>query len=220
MNKFLSWIYVMSFVIFDTEYTSRAWCQENGWKGNQKKEIVQISAVKLSNDLNVIDEFNILCRPVINPILSDYFVKLTHITNDKIINIGIPFSECYKKFESFVENNICYSHKWWSDYFDESDGAILKENLLLNNMSEDKKIIYRNIAPIFAKLYRENNIKVQTQTSGQIVQNLGIEKNMEHLNLDIHNAFYDVYSILEWLKYFYPESIKLLSSFQNSAKQS
>ena len=85
-------------------------------------------------------------------------------------------------------------------------------------MPEDKKIIYRNIAPIFAELYEKNNIKVQTQTSGQIVQNLEIEKNMEHLNLDIHNAFYDVYSIVEWLKYFYPESINLLNYFENKRK--
>lgn len=64
-------------------------------------------------------------------------------------------------------------------------------------MAEDKKIIYRNIAPIFSELYKKNNIKVQNQTSGQIVQNLGIEKSMEHLKLDIHNAFYDIYSIVE-----------------------
>jgi len=210
----------MSFVIFDTEYTSWAGCQENWWKGNQKKEIVQISAVKLSDNLNVIGEFNVLCKPTINPILSDYFVELTHISNEQIVDMGISFSEWYKEFESFVENNICYSHKWWSDYFDESDGAILKENLLLNNMAEDKKIIYRNIAPIFAKLYEKNNIKVQTQTSGQVVQILGIEKNMEHLNLDIHNAFYDVYSVVEGLKYFLPESIEILNYFEDNVKHS
>lgn len=206
----------MSFAIFDTEYTSWAWCQENWWKGNQKKEIVQISAIKLSNSLNVIGEFNVLCKPTINPVLSDYFIELTHITNDQIINMWISFPEWYKKFESFVENNICYSYKWWFDYFDESDGTILKENLLLNNMTENKKIIYRNIAPIFAELYKKNNIKVQNQTSGQIAQNLGIEKNMEHLKLGIHNAFYDIYSIVEWLKYFYLESIKLLNSFEGN----
>jgi hypothetical protein len=87
-------------------------------------------------------------------------------------------------------------------------------------MAEDKKIIYRNIAPIFAKLYEKNNIKVQTQTSGQVVQILGIEKNMEHLNLDIHNAFYDVYSVVEGLKYFLPESIEILNYFEDNVKHS
>ena len=88
----------MSFVIFDTEYTSWAGCQKNGWKGNQKKEIVQISAIKLSDNLNVICECNILCKPIINPILSDYFVELTHITNDQIMNMEISFKEWYNKF--------------------------------------------------------------------------------------------------------------------------
>ena len=36
----------MSFVIFDTEYTSWKGCLEHGWVGNQKKEIVQINAAQ------------------------------------------------------------------------------------------------------------------------------------------------------------------------------
>ena len=32
----------MSFIIFDTEYTSWKGCLENGWSGNHKKEIVQV----------------------------------------------------------------------------------------------------------------------------------------------------------------------------------
>lgn len=40
----------MSFVIFDTEYASWRSCQENGWTGNQKKEIVQLSALKIIDE--------------------------------------------------------------------------------------------------------------------------------------------------------------------------
>lgn len=41
----------MSFIIFDTEYTSWAGCQTGGWRGKQKREIVQISAIRVSNDM-------------------------------------------------------------------------------------------------------------------------------------------------------------------------
>ena len=120
----------------------------------------------------------------------------------------------YKKFELFVEKDICYSHAWGCDYTHESDGKIMKENILLNHLSIRKKIIYRNIAPVFVELYKKNNIKIKNQCSGEIAKLLGIEKKMEYLKLDTHNAFYDTYSILEGLKFFMPESILLMQKLK------
>ena len=204
----------MSFIIFDTEYTTWPGCQENGWKENQKKEIVQIAAIKVSDQLDVIGKFNALCKPIINPILSDYFIQLTHITNETVQKYAKSFSSVYQKFESFVGDNICYSHAWGADYLNEADGKIVKENIILNKIPFSDKITYRNIAPIFAQLYKDNNIKIQNQCSGQIAKLLGIEKNMEHLKLDTHNAFYDTYSILEGLKFFFPKSIQIIQKME------
>lgn len=204
----------MSFIIFDTEYTTWLGCQKNGWKGNQKKEIVQISALKVSNQLEVISEFNILCKPVINPILSNYFVQLTHITNEQVEKHGESFLSVFQKFESFVGNDVCYSHAWGKDYNDESDGNIIKENILLNKISNPKTIIYRNIAFVFNELYKKNNIKIKKQSSGQIAKLLGIENDIAHIKSSSHNAFYDVYSILTGLKYFFPDSIQLIQKMK------
>ena len=204
----------MSFIIFDTEYTTWPGCQENGWRGNQKKEIVQIAALKVSDQLDVMGEFNVLCKPIINPVLSDYFIKLTHITNETLKKFGTSFSSAYKKFETFIGDDICYSHAWGADFINEADGRIIKENISLNKISKPKEIIYRNIAPLFAELYHKNNIKIQNQCSGQIAKLLGIEENLKRLNLNTHNAFYDTYSILEGLKFFLPESIKLLKKMK------
>jgi len=205
----------MSFVIFDTEYTSWAGCQEHGWQGTQKKEIVQISAVKVSDELEVITTFDALCRPMINPVLSQYFTDLTHITNEQIQARGALFAEVYQKFEQFAENDICYSHGWGADYFHRSDGEILAENLDLYRLTAQKEPVYRNIAPVFKQLYLEHNISVQSQSSGQIPDILGIKQNLENLGLNPHNALYDVYAILEGLKYFYPRSVELLTAFEN-----
>ena len=205
----------MSFVIFDTEYTSWKGCQENGWHGNQKREIVQISALKVSDTLDIIDEFTSLCKPLVNPLLSDYFTNLTHITNAQIEKEGRMFKEVFTDFVAFAGNNICYSHGWGADYFNKSDGEIIKENLTLYNLPMKKNVKYRNIAPIFKHLYEKNKIKVKSQSSGQIAEILGLSENMKKLQLNPHNALYDVYSILEGLKYFYPESVKLLNMFEN-----
>lgn len=205
----------MSFVIFDTEYTSWKGCQENGWIGNQKKEIVQIAAIKVSDKLEVSDSFNVLCKPSINPVLSDYFVNLTHISNEQVAKCGKSFEEAYGHFENFVDSNICYSYGWGGKYFGKSDGAIIDENLKLYDLTTRKKIKYRNIAPIFKHLYAENNINVKSPSSGQIAETLGLIENMKKLQLNLHNALYDVYSIVEGLRYFYPKSVELLNLFEN-----
>lgn len=206
----------MSFVIFDTEYTTWPGCQEKGWHGNQKKEIVQIAALKVSDELEVLAKLNLLCRPVVNSILSDYFINLTHITNQQVKQYGEPFPSAYRKFETFVGEDICYSHAWGKNYGHESDGEIMKENMLLTRCTCSKNIVYRNIAPVFVELYQQNNIHIPCQSSGQIVKFLGLEEKMQPLNSDVHNAFYDTYSILEGLKFFYPQSVQILQRLRES----
>ena len=171
----------MSFVIFDMEYTSWKGCLEFGWQGKQKKEIVQIAALKVSDTLDVLNSFNALCKPVINPVLSDYFVNLTHITNEQIEKYGKSFEETYSNFENFVDSNICYSHGWGLGYSNKSDGEIVEENLRLYNMLIPQKLKYRNIAPIFKQLYTENKIKIESQSSGQIAELLHLTDNMKNL---------------------------------------
>ena len=192
----------MTFIIFDTEYTSWKGCQENGWHGQQKKEIVQIAALKVDEHLNVKDELAIFCKPQINPVLSDYFVELTGISNDLIAQKGIFFAEAYEKFSNFVNSNVCYSHGWGSDSNNACDGEIIAENLHLYNLLPNKKIIYKNIAPLFKALYEKHHLDIKSQSSGQIVKLLGICSRLEKLHIDEHNALFDVYSILEGLRYF------------------
>ncbi len=209
----------MSFVIFDTEYTTWEGCLTNGWTGNHKKEIVQISALKVSDNLEVLQEFNILCKPKINPVLSDYFIDLTHITNEQIQKDGTSFENAYNTFETFVSDDICYSHAWGADFFNKSDGDILAENLNLYNLTAKKNIKYRNIAEVFKRLYDENNITVKSQSSGQIVSVLGLEKDLNNLNLNPHSACYDTYSILLGLKHFYPRSLEILNFMEKTKKE-
>ncbi len=202
----------MSFVIFDTEYTTWKGCIENGWLGNQKKEIVQIAALKVSDNLDVIDTFNILCKPTVNPVLSEYFENLTGITNGMVAKDGVPFLSAYERFVDFIDGNICFSHGWGGDYFSKSDGLIIDENLRINNIKPLKTIEYRNIAAIFMELYAKHNIDIKKQSSGQIVNLLNIKDKISSLCLDEHNAFVDVYSILEGLKFFKTDAIMLLKN--------
>ena len=83
-------------------------------------------------------------------------------------------------------------------------------------MPAHKNLVYRNIAPVFKQLYADNEIDVKSQSSGQIAEILNLGENIKNLGLNQHNAFYDVYSILVGLKYFYPRSVELMRCFENS----
>ncbi len=192
----------MSFVIFDTEYTSWAGCLENGWCGHQKQEIVQIAAIKVDDNFNVTGELNLLCQPKINPQLSDYFMNLTGITNEDVAAKGVDFATAYAQFKAFVGTDVCYSHGWNGAFEDAGDGEIIAENLRLNHLSQDASIKYRNLAALFKKAYQKHNIHITTQSSGQICKILGLQSQLDNLHLDEHNALYDVYSILCGIRYF------------------
>ena len=200
----------MSFVIFDTEYTSWKGCQEHGWRGRQKREIVQISAIRVSNDLRVLDTFNVLCRPSINPILSDYFVNLTGITNKQIQSHGVSFKTAYKRFKKFVGASHCLSHGYGAKWDDKCDGDIILENLKLYNMPIDDDIKYHNIAAWLIDEYKKIKLGEHPKNSGKIAKYLHMDDKIKMLGIDEHNAMYDSYSILMGLKYFRKDIDSLL----------
>ncbi|MFV0626271.1 MAG: 3'-5' exonuclease [Alphaproteobacteria bacterium] len=198
------------FIIFDTEFTTWEGCIVHGWNDWKKREVVQISALKVDAEtLEVIEEFNAYVKPQINPILSDYFVELTGLTNELIQEQGIPFEQMYWQFRTFVGDSICYSHAWGSnDMSDIADGSVMRENLCLFGLKDENEPKYANIVPWFKKMYFENKIEIKTQNSGAIAKLLGIENELKSLNLDEHNAIYDCYSILLGIKFFKAKDLK------------
>lgn len=186
----------MSFVIFDTEYTSWQGCMENGREDWQKEEIVQLAALKLhSQTLDVEEEFNLYIKPCLNPVLSAYFIKLTGITNEKLATDGVSFEDAYRGFKEFAGDCVCYSHGWSLATSDLADGEVLNENLIYNHMSDENPPLYKNIATWFKKQYARKGINITRQCSGEIARLLGVDHELQKLGLDVHNALYDVYSI-------------------------
>lgn len=77
-------------VVFDLEYTAWLGSLERGWsRADENREIVQIGAVRLAPDLAEIGCMECLVRPTVNPVLSDYFVSLTGITNADVEVAGV-----------------------------------------------------------------------------------------------------------------------------------
>lgn len=87
-------------VVFDTEFTAWAGSMARAWSGpGEHKEIIQIGAVIL--DAQSLEErraFSVLIRPVLNPVLSQYLVDLTGITNERMQAEGIDFATGVTRF--------------------------------------------------------------------------------------------------------------------------
>lgn len=190
------------FIIFDTEFAS--------WEGfihlppeEQKGvEIVQISALKVNlATLTVVEELNLYIKPYFTTKLTPYFINLAGITDDLLAQEGISFPEAYNIFRKFVGELPCYSHGWSISKDSIADGRVMNNNLEMFGIIDEAKPDYRNIANWFKKVYTQKNIPIKKQSSGQIAKLLGCKSELTRLNLDEHNAIYDVYSILAGLRF-------------------
>jgi inhibitor of KinA sporulation pathway (predicted exonuclease) len=112
-------------ILLDTEFTAWEGSMERGWSGSgEHKEIVQIGAVALDAvSLAEIEAFEVLVKPVKNPLLSDYLVKLTRITNERLAKEGVDFEIAIARFLSFAASRRLHSYG--------RDDRIIAENAAL-----------------------------------------------------------------------------------------
>lgn len=90
--------------IFDLEFTAWEGSLKRRWLGpGEFTELVQIGAVKLDPvTFEPLGEFEILVKPRLNAVLSDYLVGLTGITNEEMAARGVDFLDAYRRFVDFV----------------------------------------------------------------------------------------------------------------------
>lgn len=182
-------------IIFDTEYTTWEGAQDRQWSGdNEYREVVQIGAIKVdwpSGD--VIAECNLFVKPKINPTLSNYFQKLTHITQQHVDMNGMDFQDALKAFITFCGSNNVYSYG--------RDDFVLAENIALSRC--DYRSLYSWDAPEFFNIARMINkvdpsVRERKVVSGLLWRHYGLEKPK---GSGEHDALFDCYSILAALKH-------------------
>lgn len=95
------------FVIFDTEFTAWEGSMARGWSGvGEHRELVQIGAVRVQYveggaRLEETVSLSVLARPRINPTLSEYFVRLTDISNGDLLLAGVESDAAIDRFLAF-----------------------------------------------------------------------------------------------------------------------
>ncbi len=118
-------------VVYDLEFTAWEGSLERNWSLPWERwEVVQIGAVKLSvdNHFALTDEFEVLVKPAVNPVLSDYFVALTGIGNQRLKDRGIRFPDAVAEFAEFAgdADELCAFG---------ADARVLLDNCAWNGMT-------------------------------------------------------------------------------------
>lgn len=94
-------------------------------------EIIQIGAVRLTEEQFVADEFQVLVKPKYYTRLNRRVSKLTGIKDSRLKEEGIPFPEAMRRFREWCGEDIVFL-TWGFD-----DIGILRENLRLFGLSEE-----------------------------------------------------------------------------------
>jgi inhibitor of KinA sporulation pathway (predicted exonuclease) len=115
-------------IVFDLEFTAWECSMAGHWlKPGEFKEVVQIGAVRLDGDFQILEEFDVLVRPRINGALSPYFENLTGIGNSRLAMLGVDFAEAYRRFVKFAGDTpiAAFGHDEW----------VLEENIRLYGLT-------------------------------------------------------------------------------------
>jgi len=172
------------FVIYDTEFTSWEGAFERGWSGpNEFRELVQIGALKVNEELAVIEELLIYLKPLRNPELSDYFKDLTGISQEEVDERGEEPKKALAHFSEWVGGIPMYAFG--------RDGDVIMDNCKLLEMDcPFKPEHFHDVRDVFIK----HGIQADEYQSGTILKAFGKEPSRQ-----AHDALNDARSILDAL---------------------
>jgi len=156
------------YIIFDLEAT----CWEE--KNDRVNEIIEIGAVRLSSNLEVVDTFSEFVKPTINPELTEFCKTLTSIKQENIRGAKM-FNEAIGDFERWIFSFDGDVELVSWGYYDKNQ--IIQESSLKNysgdiiNLLEEK---HMSLKHEFAKMRKERTC--------------GMKKALNKLNLPLDGA--------------------------------
>ncbi|MBQ2792651.1 MAG: exonuclease domain-containing protein [Oscillospiraceae bacterium] len=172
----------MDYIVFDME-----WNQP--WPGSPSSrkvlpvqirgEIIQIGAVRVTENQRVADEFQVLIKPKYYRRLNKRVGKLTGIKESQLRDEGLPMAEAMDAFRAWCGENVIFL-TWGFD-----DITILRENLLLYGIDDSWVGRWYNAQMIFNAQTDGSNAQKALKTAMEI---FGIEATRP-----AHDALGDAY---------------------------
>ena len=157
----------MNYIVLDME-----WNQP--WPGSPSSrkvlpvairgEIIQIGAVRVTEEQFVTDEFQIMVKPKYYRHLNRRVSKLTGIKESRLKEEGVPFPEAMEQFRAWCGEDIVFL-TWGFD-----DIGILRENLRLFNLDESWTGKWYNAQMIFNAQTDGSNAQKALKTAMEIFE--------------------------------------------------
>ena len=157
----------MNYIVLDME-----WNQP--WPGSpsSKKvlpvqirgEIIQIGAVRVSEDQQVLDEFQVLIKPRYYRSLNRRVSKLTGIKESRLKEEGVPMAEAMAQFRAWCGEDVIFL-TWGFD-----DITILRENLMLYGLDDSWVNRWYNAQMIFNAQTDGSNAQKALKTAMEIFE--------------------------------------------------
>lgn len=173
----------MEYIIFDLEFNQGFDKTLNKTVSNERCpfEIIQIGAIKLDSNFNMIDTFNAYVKPEIYKDIHPFIKKMTNITEDDVKDAE-SFPQVFKDFKKFMSS---------------------KKNILVVWGTGDLKELYRNVNyyDLPSKLLPKSYINIQEHASkyfnNPAGKSIGLQNAISILGLNqdksYHNALNDAY---------------------------
>jgi 3'-5' exoribonuclease 1 len=175
----------MNYIVLDLEATD-------------SKEIIEIGAVKLNEELQIVSEFSSFVKPTINSTLSHYIKKLTNITQDEV-NAAQTFPKVLEVFEKWVGEDATFIT--WS----KSDKYFFRSEFITHGIHNDTLSKFVNIQNIVCSFASPDGLR----SLENALSLLGMEFEGE-----AHRAFTDAFNTSK----LFVEAIKRLGGFNELLK--
>lgn len=187
----------MDYIIYDLEFNQKTSTIEDNSTNStiMPFEIIQIGALKLSENLEVISTFDALIKPTVYTTIHPYVENLTKINIDKLRSCK-NFLDVYKDFLDFIGGNDISFCVWGT-----VDIKELQRNLKFYNLSGISNPLYYIDIQKYASKYLDAPKGSKISLSNAI----------DLLNIptkgEFHDAFNDAYYTTEIFKKIYDETL-------------
>ena len=137
----------MHYVVMDLEWNQAMSSKSSVFNKlpiHLRGEIIEIGAVKIDEDANVLDTFSIHLRPRIFRSLQHHIAKVTGLTQEDL-DKGEPILQGLRRFMKWCGPDAEFA-EWGLD-----DVPVLKQNLFLCNLDESRPTVWYDLQQIFLR---------------------------------------------------------------------
>ncbi len=172
----------MQYIVLDLEwnqtYHEKAVATQKALSIRLRGEVIQIGAVKLSEELDIIGSYRITVKPRFYKKIHRHVMRLTGIDQEQLDH-GVPLEEAMASFHRFCGDDSVFL-TWGPD-----DMPMLFDNLRANKLECPFLSRYYDMQPMFN---RETDGEKRQRSLEYAMEYFGIE-----MNLPAHDALNDAY---------------------------